>query len=361
MSHANFYLEPAEPLRSALNALKTTTGLSASLLANDVAEHGSRLAIKAPHGQEVELTVEVKATVDRRDQLSTFKYRHGGAVLVTCSLSNAMAEQCRALNIQFLDTAGNCFLNQTGMFVFVSGRKETTLAQAATTRGLTPAVLRVVFAVLTDPLILESNVRHIADTAAISHGAAANALLMLQETGLIGKAASGRRILLLPERWLSAWTEGYLGRLRPKLETYRMSSSFPLASLIEQVSPALREVVLGGEAAAAYFQPGLKPGALTLYVDLKNPRVMRDLVPSLKLRRDPNGNVELVEMFWNTQELPSFPTVPDALIYADLIGTADERSIDTAATVKKRILNHVAGKSSPATQPAIAGTDPHTR
>lgn len=349
MSRENLHLDVSEPVRSAFNALETTTGLSASVLANHVAEHGSRVTIQSLDGRVVELALEVKTTVDRRDQLSSYKYRHGDALLVTRALSAAMAEECRRLNIQFLDASGNCFLNQPGLFVFVSGRKETTAAQAATARGLTPAVLRLVLAVLSTPVILDSNVRHIADVAAISHGAAANALLTLEEIGLLGKAASGRRVLLLPERWLSAWTEGYLGRLRPKLQTYRMSSPLPLTALIEQVTPALREVVLGGEAAAAYSGLGLKPGALTLYVNLQEAHVMRDLAQSMKLRRDPNGNVELIDMFWNTQELPSFPTVPDPLIYADLIGTGDERSIETAAVLKKRILDHVASEAGPAT------------
>lgn len=349
MSRGNSHREVTEPLSSALHALRTTTGLSASLQTTHVAERGSTMAVESSDGRVLELALEIKATIDRRDQLSRFKYQHGDAVLVTYALSNTMAEQCRTLNIQFMDASGNCFLNRPGLFVFVTGRRERTAVQAATARGLTPSVLRLVFAALSNPPILDSNVRHMADVAGISHGAAANALLMLEETGLIGKAASGKRLLLLPDRWLSAWTEGYLGRLRPKLKTYRMSSPLPLSSLIEQVTPALREVVLGGEAAAAYSQLGLKPGALTLYVNLQDPDVVRDLAQSLKLRRDPHGNVELVEMFWNTQALSSFPTVPDALMYADLIGTGDERSLETAAVLKKRIVDHVASETGPAT------------
>jgi hypothetical protein len=345
MSRGDSHTEQPEPLRSALTALRATTGLSATLLSNHVSEQDSTMAIHAKDGPVVELAYVVKTTIDRYDQLLTFRYQHGNAVLVTRLLSSALVEQCRHLNIQFLDASGNCFLNQPGIFVFVSGRKAPGAIKPAVTRGLTPAALRLMFAILGQPSILDSNVRRMADIACISHGAAGTALVMLENIGLVGKSASGQRMLLQPGRWLDTWTEGYLGRVRPKLETLRMSSPTPLSSLLERVSPAMREVILGGEQAAAYSGLGLKPGALTLYIDRQRADVMRDLVHDLKLRKDLDGNVELVEIFWNTGELPSFPTVPDALIYADLIGSGNERNLEIAATLRKRIIDHVANEA----------------
>jgi hypothetical protein len=72
---------------------------------------------------------------------------------------------------------------------------------------------------------------------------------------------------------------------------------------------------------------------------------MRDIVQELKLRRDPAGNIELVDMFWNTSELPCFPTVPDALIYADLVGTGDQRTIEIADELRKEICADVDSKA----------------
>jgi hypothetical protein len=72
---------------------------------------------------------------------------------------------------------------------------------------------------------------------------------------------------------------------------------------------------------------------------------MRDLVLEWKLRRDPEGKIELVEIFWNAVELPSFPTVPDALIYADLIGSGDQRTMETAFALRKEICANVASGS----------------
>lgn len=152
-------------------------------------------------------------------------------------------------------------------------------------------------------------------------------------------------MLAIPERWLDTWTEGYLGRIRPKLEKYKMSAPVPISAVLDRVSSQFREVILGGEAAAANRNFGLKPGTLTLYIDLRNANVMRDIVTELKLRRDPEGKIELVDMFWNPVELPSFPTVPDALIYADLIGTGDQRTMEIAADLRKEICAKLANRS----------------
>jgi len=324
--------------------LAQTAGLHAQVLSHDTASHDGRIIIGTGEGSTFDLPYDVKTTIDRRDQLLSFKNRHNDAVLITRELSRKMAEQCRELGIQFIDHAGNCYLRQPGLFVFVTGAKETSKLRQTSTRGLTPATLRVVFAVLTCPPILNSNVRRIAEVASISHGAAGSALILLEEAGFFTSAPSGRRILAMPERWLDAWTEGYLGRIRPKLKKYRMSASLPISAVLERIGPQYREVVLGGEAAAARAS-GLKPGTITLYIDLRDPAVMRDLVQELKLHRDPEGKIELVDMFWNTRELSSFPAVPAALMYADLIGTGEQRTAEIAAELRKEICADVENKA----------------
>lgn len=333
------------PVYEALEVMQRTTGLRAQVLEKIAAAPGGHMAIRADDGHSFHFTYEVKQTIDRRDQLLTFRNLHTGAVLITRSLTSAMAEQCRELNVQFIDHAGNCFLRQSGLFVFVSGLKDTTKGKQAAARGLTPAALRVVFAVLTRPSILNNSVRRIAEVASVSHGAAGAALILLEEMGLFTSSRSGRRVLAMPERWLDTWTEGYLGRIRPKLEKHKMSSPAPVSALLERISPKMREVALGGEAAAAHLDMDLKPGTLTLYVDLDDPSVMRHLAQELKLRRDPDGSIELINMFWNTMDLQCFPTVPNALIYADLIGAGDERTMEIAISLKKEICAYVASAS----------------
>lgn len=324
----------------AVAAVRATTGLHVRKPVSSSEKQG-HLHIQMD-GQSHKLPYEIQAHIDRRDKLTTFAARHQGAVLITRSLSIKLAEQCRELEIQFIDTAGNCYLRQQGLYVYVAGVKEAAKAQSME-RGLTPAALRLVFAILTRPDILNSNVRKIGEVASISHGAASAALIMLEERGFLSNSDAGRRMLAKPERWLDTWTEGYLGRIRPKLDKIRMSAPLPLAAVIDRVSPAMREVAVGGEAAAR--GKGLKPGTFTLYVNLKDPHVFKDLVREHKLRRDPNGPIEIIGMFWNTTELENFPNVPDPLIYADLVGIGDARTMEIAEALREEICFDVQSKA----------------
>ena len=47
-----------------------------------------------------------------------------------------------------------------------------------------------------------------------------------------------------------------------------------------------------------------------------------------KLKRDPQGDVEILKRFWNFD--PDAPTAPVPLIYADLIRTNDARCLEAA-------------------------------
>lgn len=328
---------------AAFSGLQRRTGLRTSVSASDAKNEKTHVSIETEDGCALQLRYEIKATVDRRDQLLNFKAKYPGVMLVTQALSGAMAEQCRELDIPFIDDSGNCYVRKPGLFIFISGAKDAINIKRASVRGLTPAALRVVFAVLNRPAMLQDTVRSIADTASISHGAAGSALQMLEEIGFVISKKSGGRVLAMPERWLDAWTEGYLGRIRPKLEQYRMSSQFPLAEALHMLGTTMREVALGGEAAADYLGMGLKPGSLTLYIDFSDPGVLAGLANQLRLRRDPAGRIELVSMFWNTREFPGHPTVPNPLIYADLVGTGDSRTMEIAGRLKEEICNYVAG------------------
>ena len=333
----NTWAGEAELVQGALQALQHATGLRAQIAESS----GRHIVIESDDQRTFKLTYCTKQVIDRRDQLAAHKTLHGDAMLITRAISHAMAEHCRELNIQFADHAGNCYLQQPGLFVFITGLKAAVTEKSTMTRGLTPAALRVMLAVLTHPAILNGSVRQIAEAASISHGAAGTALNVLEQAGYFSTTNTRGRTLAMPERWLDTWTEGYLGRIRPKLEKRTMTTSLTVQEMLDRITPSMHEVTLGGETAAAYRKLGLKPGMLTLYVNFGDPNVLRQLVRELKLHRDVQGEVELISMFWNTNALSSFPAVPDALIYADLIGAGDARTMEVASSLRKEICHYV--------------------
>ena len=80
------------------------------------------------------------------------------------------------------------------------------------------------------------------------------------------------------------------------------------------------EAVWGGETGADHLTHHLKPTIITLYVPTERaPRTVTKLVARHRLRADANGDIELLDMFWDFPADPATPDVaPPILVYADL-------------------------------------------
>src|SRR4051812_37583950 len=94
----------------AFDALRRTTGVHARVIPADASGNDNHVVLESEDGMSIELPYKIRPTVDRRDKLLSFKALYPDVLLVTQSLSTAMAEECRALNIPFVDQAGNCYI-----------------------------------------------------------------------------------------------------------------------------------------------------------------------------------------------------------------------------------------------------------
>jgi len=98
----------------------------------------------------------------------------------------------------------------------------------------------------------------------------------------------------------------------------------------------LKDLLVGGELAAARFTEQLRPATATFYVPDLEPRV----VAGLKLRADPDGNVDLRRRFWTFQgEKPGL--VPKLLVYADLLATGEARCLEIAELLRGDIADRL--------------------
>jgi len=91
----------------------------------------------------------------------------------------------------------------------------------------------------------------------------------------------------------------------------------------------------GGEVAAAKLTKYLKPERATIYTRGKPGQ----LLLTNKLKKDPDGDVEVLETFWPVEyEWPHPELAPPLLIYADLLATGDARNIETARMIYEQEL-----------------------
>lgn len=297
-------------------------------------------------GQKLKYQCEVKRRIDRRAALLDLKARGvdaPGSMLVTSLLSPELAASCRELGLQFIDTAGNAYLNNgAGVYVYISGRR-TREANLNTMEGasITPAALRIMFGFLADPSLLNAPYRKIAPAVRVSTGSIGTVFDTLQARGFIVTAPNGDWVIAAPDMLLGEWAAGYLSRLKPKLKTYRFNGP-SVQEFSERWTPLFRESAWGGEKAAAIHTRHLQPGTCTVYIDMNEQNALRDLVRDFRLKADPAGPIEVVEAFWNMDRFTdTFPTVPLPLIYADLLGTHDSRNLSVAKHIALEVLDHV--------------------
>lgn len=337
-------------LEEALAALRRATGFKAEVVARET---------KTPAGLRPAETIEIEAdrkrfrfpveikTVDRAVALATAKHRLEAfgrqGVLVAPYITAELANLCREkLDLQFIDTVGNAYLRAPGLYVFIRGERPHGPAAAhIATRGRgTATALRVVFALLCKPELLNASYRDIAAAAGVALGAVGWVFFDLQQRRYVtgGERARNRR-LLEPARLLEEWAINYPIKLRPKLNERRFRA--PDQNWWQKAR--LTDVALwGGEVAAHRLTGNLKPAGYTIYID---PTVGREgvtqLVKDRRLRADPEGNVEILDKFWNFPGDPTQPeVVPPPLVYADLLATFDPRNLEVARQIREAHIEH---------------------
>jgi len=291
------------------------------------------VGLEFPHGTKLYRAV-FKPKVDRFATLATLK---ANDLLITNQLSAEMAAKCHELGIQFIDVAGNMYLKDKDVFVLVSGRKANAGRLTTKTHATnTPAALKVTFALLTQPRLLNAPLRELMAACHVSLGLAGQVINGLQERGYIGVDGSGKRVFLKRRNLVYEWADGYISRLRPKLHTKKFAFPNPSALMTYQPQPGVS--AWGGEVAASKFTGHLRPGTYTLYKNPAIPSFTSDLVKKFSLRADPNGTLEIIDAFWDATALEIQDVVPPELVYADLIATLDNRNLEVADLVLDRAL-----------------------
>jgi hypothetical protein len=328
----------------ALDELHASIGIHGELVDDATSDADARVSLTI-NGQQLQYDCQVKKRVDRYTLPFELVNKLGNArptLLVSSPLSQDMANRCRELGLQFIDTAGNAYINDgAGIYIYVTGRRSEDKLQGPVSNAMTPAVLRMMFAFLAEPLLLNALYRDISSKALVSMGAIGKVFETLETRKLIGTTASGKRMIRTPELFLNEWASGYTGRLKPKLRKYRFATD-NLDSFINIWSPGFRVSAWSGEVAAMTLTGHLKPEECTLYVEMNEPGALRDIVKDFRLRADPQGRIEIVEMFWNPDDFSDwFPTVPPHLVYADLMATHDPRNIAVARQIAAGVIDHV--------------------
>jgi len=331
-------------LETAVEALERTAGLRGviALGGEALARAGHRapaaMVTFAEGNKKYRYAVDIK-TADRPGTLGLISNKFEGytlkGLLVAPYVTAEMAEHCRMRNLQFIDTAGNAYLKAEGLHLFITGQKRTLEnIPAAKYRANTTAGMKVVFALLCRPALLNAPYREIAQAAGVALGIVGGVFYGLAERGhLAGDNKTAARRFVDAGRLIEEWVINYPVKLRPKLTARRFAA--PATDWWGKEQPEACKALWGGEVAAEMLTQHRRPGEAVLYLQGDPTK----LVIGRRLKADPKGNVEIIEKFWDFEAATDKKHVaPPLLVYADLMATGAPRNYEAAKLIYGRYI-----------------------
>jgi hypothetical protein len=287
----------------------------------------------------VEFKVEVKrevlpANIARWAE----KLKAPDTLLVARYISNPAKDLLEQQGINYLDTAGNCHIrNEKGIFWHIKGQAIGAKEGETKHRAFNKNGIKLVYALLLNEGLLNEPYRTIADAANIAASTVGDILADLQASKFLLQVNDHQMKLSNKAELLGQWVTAFNQKLKPKLVRGRYRLPVENWQQLDLGSSTF----WGGEPAADLLTRYLQPGAWTLYTDLDRKALIKDL----HLLPDAKGNVEVCSPFWKTGNTdhvsPYQRTVHPLLVYAELIGSGNDRNFETAQKIYVQYLQDI--------------------
>lgn len=243
--------------------------------------------------------------------------------------------------VNFLDRAGNCFLNLDDQYVArIQG--ESVPATQRTDKGIRAAGYRVLFALLTDRGLVGATTRAVAKEAGgVSPQTVNDIRHRLVERGLM--VCVGDRHQWTPGKESEVqdlWLTGFATTLWPRLLHGRFRSRVQDPATLEPELAKGLDLIgewrWGGGAAAMRLTRYYRGERTLVYLRDEPPA---DLAKRLRLIRDERGNLLIARAPGPLAfSGPADDTVHPLLIYADLLAEGNDRATEAAEVLRDKML-----------------------
>lgn len=108
------------------------------------------------------------------------------AMLITDYLAPDLADQLKERDIPFLDAAGNAYIKQANLLIWIKGQKPAAKATVIPVgRAFQPTGLQVIFTLLCNPQAINLPYRELAKMAGVAHGTVGWVIPDLQQLGFV--------------------------------------------------------------------------------------------------------------------------------------------------------------------------------
>ena len=253
-------------------------------------------------------------------------------LLVSHYISPKLAAQLKKAGVEYVDSAGNLFLNQMPLYIEIGGQKHVPKAPGADKLFRT-AGLKLAYLFLRNRQSVNATYRVLADDAGIALGAIGSLFTELEKRDNL-RVEEGRRELAAVEELLQRWQLGYLETLRPKLflQRCKLAPTVKLNQLPERLKQLGdgKQVLIGGELGASLLASNFVPKSAVLYI---KPEQQLKMMLQLNLLPDPEGDITLLQPFgrqcsWTGWQPEGLTLADPLLTYAELSGHDTDKVAD---------------------------------
>jgi len=353
MNQENQIVE-ADLLGIAADALYKETGLRLENIDQPVIADNRYDAVIGIKGYDgLRYTVEMKRWAQQTNfgaLVNEVQQLPGKGMLVADYVNPKMADKLRKLDVSFIDTVGNAYINDKPLYIYIKGNKQgvqATVIRAketqATGRAFQPTGIKVVYALIRNPELVTATYRDIANITGVALGTVGWVINDLKQAGYLFEYGNKQRRLKDKKQLLYKWVAAYLEKLRPKLflGAFATENEYWWMDLDEDIVDY--KARWGGEVAAAKMTGHLKPEKITIYMHKEGGN---KLLADSRLHKHPKGNIQIYRTFWKEdQEVNDrdneilritdkmMGCVDPMIVYADLVATGDPRNLEVAKII----------------------------
>ncbi len=330
-------------LEKAINAIYRETGLRLEIIELQKKEQQFRIdAVLGIKGYEpLQFAAEIKQWAQHInfgavvEQIKRLPMR---GILVADYVNPNMAERLKKEDVQFIDTAGNAYIKALPLYIFVKGNRQPHIEiqkKDEKTRAFAQTGLKVIFAFLCDPELINAPYRQIADIVDVALGTVGWVVYDLKAAGfIIDRGGKRGRRLTQYQKLLNRWVETYPEKLRPKQFVGEYKTDNPW--WWENFNIEKHNAYWGGEIAGAKYTNYLKPEVATVY--LPEEAGNKFMAEARLYKAEYKGaRVKIYRPFWQKPENYNGLVHP-VLAYADLVATGDARNLETARMIHEQYI-----------------------
>lgn len=263
-------------------------------------------------------------------------------LLITQNLSESAIDKLIHEKIEFIDSVGNIYLNNSVVYIFTHGkhrRKNKPISYQSF--QFTNKILELIYILLKKPDILRASLEELASLVDMAPESISETLKQLYKLGYLQRQREGKYFINKYNNLLERWEIGYAETLRPKLfiGAYTPALQKDFSDIKESIIElGLEEnFLIGGELGAALATYYLMPTSATLHVNTNHSVI----AAKLKLKPSPQGEIIFIQQFgkqnagcYNQPE----PIADPLLLHAELLLSDNDRLRETAERIYEKFI-----------------------